>query len=115
MDEDTDDAEFDRLMRAETKGSGQSVNIVLGSDALKPFAWFAGTVLAVALLISILSLAMSIYGLTTANDLSRKFDNLEREARLQAYWAQRAEVAMDKYGIAVPRAPQVSPRKDKQP
>src|SRR6185369_15876196 len=86
----------DSIATAEAHGTGPAINIVLGSEAIKPFAWFAGAVLAVALLISIIAFGLTIYGLTTANELSRKFDKVEREARLQAYWAQRAEVAMDK-------------------
>jgi len=50
-----------------TATNGSAINIILGSDALKPFAWFAGAVLAVALLISVAALGGSIYAVTAGN------------------------------------------------
>ena len=50
-----------------TVTNGSAINIILGSDALKPFAWFAGAVLAVTLLISVAALGGSIYAVTTGN------------------------------------------------
>lgn len=60
---------------ADASGNATSWNIVIGSDALKPFMWFAGAVLAVSLLISVVGLGISITGALRSIDETERLSD----------------------------------------
>lgn len=84
---------------ATNSGPGQSVIVrLVGYD--KPLV----TALAVAIaLVSLLAVFLQ----------SRHIDALDTDARLTAYWCERAEVAMTAGGIAVPPPPAIPQPKGK--
>lgn len=98
---------IDNIFRAEAHGNAPAINIILGTEAIKPFAWFAGAVLAVSLLISLMALGVAIFiagAAQTANAaaIARAEDKVSEanvNMRQLWYWNQMAYAQMEAVGI----------------
>lgn len=108
----------DTSCHAESHGTAPAFNIVLGAEMMRPFAWFAGAVLAVNLLASVAAISIAIWAAVETSlfnaNVQRQMHALDTDARLAAYWGERAEVAMTAKGVSVPPYPTRNP-KEKHP
>lgn len=93
----------------QTGGDG-TVNLIVNSETMKPFAWFAGGIVGACLIISIaavlIAMAGALYVSGKADRMSTATENQTRYMIQITYWMQRVEVAAEKQGVKLPPPPQ---------
>ena len=93
----------EREVRAVGSGHGAAaVNIVLGSEALRPILWFFGTVTAVSLLVAILSLAIAAASRERAGDAYEAAARAQRQADLANWTMNNLEGLIQQHGVYIP-------------
>jgi hypothetical protein len=88
-------------LATQTSGPGHAVSIVLPSETMKPVTNF----LIALILAMFFTLPFSIYAIVMVEVQSKRVDDLDRDARLEAYWLQRVETILQEKGVNVPPDP----------
>lgn len=65
----------------QTGGDG-TVNLIVNSETIKPFAWFAGAMISGAIVLSVLGLTVGVYGVMKADEANAAAQNSDMEARI---------------------------------
>ena len=82
-------------------GPAQTLNLVLPSESIKPVVHL----LIVLLAALVITIPMSVWAIVMTEVQIERVNDLDRDARLQAYWSERAEIAAEKQGIKLPPLP----------
>lgn len=103
----------DTACHAESHGTAPAFNIVLGYEALRPLAYFAGAILAVVLLVSLTALGVSIWAITSSSAwqwsqgqrMEDKIDEANTNLRQGWYWESQVYAELLARGIKAPLPP----------
>ncbi len=105
----TTNSATDLLAVAKASGTGPAFNVIIGADALRPFTWFAGAVLAINLLVAVAAVGIAIWSAVDVavynSNTQQQMHELDTDARLTSYWAERVEVKLDEMGAKPPPLP----------